>query len=102
MYDVSVVVTDDDGGVSNTGTTQVTLNYDMSGLLQPINPGPPNSIFKYGSTIPVKVKVIDCDGSYPSDLVLKITWQKLSGGTPGGDISEPFSITTISPVVFSA
>ncbi len=91
VYTVGVVVTDDDGGISAPTTAQVTLNFNLSGILQPINPGPPNSIFKYGSTIPVKVKVQDCDGSYPGNLTLKVTWQLLSGGDPTGGINEPYS-----------
>ncbi len=91
VYTVSVVVTDDDGGASAPVVANVTLNFNLSGILQPINPGPPNSIFKYGSTIPVKVVVTDCDGSHPANLTLTVTWQLLNSGTPTGDVSEPYS-----------
>ncbi len=91
VYTVSVVVTDDDGGVSNSGTSQVTLNFNLSGILQPINPGPPNSIFKYKSTIPVKIKVQDCNGSYPGSLVIRIQVFLISGTPPLGEVNEPFS-----------
>lgn len=91
VYTVTVTVTDDDGGVSAPYTASVTLNYNLSAILQPINPGPPNSIFKYGSTIPVKVKVTDCDGSYPSTLVLKVTYGLVSSGTPVEAVNEPVS-----------
>ena len=93
-FAVTVTVTDDDGDSdTEAGAAQVTVQhvFEGGGILQPINPGPPNSIFKYGSTIPVKVQVRDCNGSYPSTLVLKVTFQKLSGSTPDGAVSEPFS-----------
>jgi PKD domain len=93
-YAVTVTVTDDDGDSdTEAGAAQVTVQYvfEGGGILQPINPGPPTSIFRYGSTIPVKVKVRDCNGTYPGTLVLKVTFQKLSGSTPTGGVSEPFS-----------
>jgi len=93
MYNATVTVTDSDGAPGSDSSNAVTVNFTIvgGGILQPINPGPPNSVFKYGSTIPVKVKVQDCDGSYPGNLTLKVTWQLLSSGSPTGDVSEPYS-----------
>jgi len=90
-YTATVTVSDEDGGTSDSKTVELALNYNLSGILQPVNPGPPNSIFKFGSTIPVKVKIQDCDGSYPANLGPKVTWQLLTSGTPSGDVSEPYS-----------
>ena len=42
------------------------------------------SIFKSRSTIPVKIKVADCDGSFPSTLAPQISVQKLNGADPSG------------------
>jgi hypothetical protein len=92
-YTITVSVTDKDGdtGLSSSGAGAVSLLWNLSSILQPINPGPPSSIFKYGSTIPVKVRVTDCSGAPVGNLTLKVTWQLLTGGTPGGEINEPTS-----------
>ncbi|HET8541660.1 MAG TPA: PxKF domain-containing protein, partial [Anaeromyxobacter sp.] len=60
------------------------------GVLQPVNPDG-TSVFRYGSTIPVKAKFADCDGSLPGDLALAIGLVQLSGNEPGGEINEPVS-----------
>jgi hypothetical protein len=60
----------------------------MSSILQPVNDtghGANPSLFKYGSTIPVKVEVTDCNGSHPSNLVLKLTTTVTGGTTPPGE-----------------
>jgi hypothetical protein len=88
---VSVKDKDNDTGSNSSGAGAVSFLWNMSGMLQPINPGPPNSIFKYGSTIPVKVKVTDCTNQPVGTLTLKVTWQLLSAGTPSGDVNEPTS-----------
>jgi PKD repeat protein len=92
-YTATVTISDDDGGSSAPATAHVNVNYLVvgGGLLQPINPGPPNSIFKYGSTIPVKIKLQSCNGSIPGTLVIRVTYQKLDGSTPTGDVNEPYS-----------
>jgi hypothetical protein len=86
-YTATVTVSDDvdTSAPFTAGSTNVTVNYVLSNILQPINPGPPNSIFKWGSTIPVKVRVQDCNGSYPSGLDLRVTFSKLSGNIPTGE-----------------
>jgi hypothetical protein len=87
VYNATVSVTDKDGGSGSDTANAVTVNYNLSGILQPINDtrnGQPTSLFKYGSTIPVKVEVTNCDGSHPSNLVLKVTWKQGTGATPPG------------------
>jgi len=86
MYNAAVTVTDSDGDSGSDPTNAVTVNFTIvgGGILQPINPGPPTSVFKYKSTIPVKIKIADCDGSFPSTLEPQISVQKLNGGTPSG------------------
>ncbi len=87
-HTAKVKITDDDGAVSTTTpTATATVNYNLSSILQPINDtrnGQVMSLFKYGSTIPVKVVVTDCDGSIPSDLTLKVTWKQGLSQTPDG------------------
>jgi hypothetical protein len=58
-YTVNVRVNDDD--TSTLGSTVVTVNYAFGGLLSPLGPGP--SVWKAGSTIPVKFKLTDADGN---------------------------------------
>jgi len=101
-----VKVTDDDGGVSNTPTATAWVNYTMSGILQPVNDtrnGQPNSLFKYGSTIPVKVEVKDCDGSHPSNLLLIVKTSVTSSSTPPGvdDVASTSAADTGNQMRFS-
>lgn len=83
-HNASVVVTDDDGGVSTASTASVRVNYETDGILQPINSTGRASLFKYGSTIPVKIKIHNCDGTIVSDLQPTISVKKTSGSTPEG------------------
>ncbi|HWO70650.1 MAG TPA: PKD domain-containing protein, partial [Actinomycetota bacterium] len=105
VYQASVSVADDDGGVSDSDpnsmgaqptTASITVNYTIvgGGFLPPINNtghGQNPSVFKYGSTIPVKIKVQDCDGSYPSTLAPRVYVQKMNGSTPVDGELEPSS-----------
>jgi hypothetical protein len=66
-------------------TTTLVVNYNLGSILQPVNDtrnGQPTSMFKYGSTIPVKVEVTDCNGSHPSNLDLRVTYAKTSSNPP--------------------
>ena len=64
-YNATVTVTDDDGGAGTT-TATVTVNFNTSGFLPPIN-ADGTSVFKYNSTIPVKISFTNCDGSIPCE-----------------------------------
>jgi hypothetical protein len=64
-----------DGQIDNEG-------YSFGGFLQPINPDG-SSIFKAGRTIPVKVKLSDCDGGSISTAVLNIKFEKISSSIQG-------------------
>jgi hypothetical protein len=88
-YTATATVTDDDGG-SGSDTKTVSVNFTSSGFLQPINPDG-TSVFKYGSTIPVKIRFQDCNGSYPSNLAPKISVVVYSTSTPPYSINEPIS-----------
>jgi hypothetical protein len=85
-YTITVTVEDDDV-TSAPATIGFTLNYNLSSILQPINDtrnGQPTSLFKYGSTIPVKVVITDCNGSHPTNLAPKVTWRQGLNATPTG------------------
>lgn len=60
-YTIAVTADDQDGG-TDTASTTVARVYMTSGFLPPIdNDG--SSVFKLGSTIPVKLAVVDCSGA---------------------------------------
>jgi len=60
-YTIKVTVTDDDGGVGSN-TTSKSFRYTVgTTLLSPVNLDN-TSIFKVGSTIPLKVNITDCNG----------------------------------------
>jgi hypothetical protein len=68
----------------------------VSGVLQPVNYTQAQntpSIFKYGSTIPVKIRVTDCDGLVVTGLTPEIAVRKLNATTPGG-VDEPITSTS--------
>jgi hypothetical protein len=95
VYVAKVRVTDDDGGVSSSSSATATVNYNVSGILQPINDtrnGQISSVFKSKSTIPAKIRVTDCDGSYPSDLIITVS-VKLASATPPGSGEEEAAST---------
>jgi hypothetical protein len=83
-HTATLTITDDDGGVG-TKTATVLTNYDIgAGILQPINYTGTRSLFKYGSTIPVKIQIKDCDGSVATGLAPTIQVFWVSGTTPSG------------------
>jgi protocatechuate 3,4-dioxygenase beta subunit len=89
-YTISVTVADDDT-TSLAATETFTVNFTVvgGGFKQPVNNtrnGQVASIFKHGSSIPLKLEVTDCDGSHPSGLEITVTWQKLTGGVPQGEL----------------
>jgi Bacterial Ig domain len=88
-YTISVSVTDKDGGVGSgsTPTNAVSHFYSMTGILQPINSNG-SSVFKYGSTIPVKVQILDCSGAPVSNLAPQIGTQLKSTADPAASIDE--------------
>jgi hypothetical protein len=88
-YSATVTVTDA-VGASGSATAAVAVDYTTSGVLQPIN-ADGSSVFKYGSTIPVKVVFVDCDGTTPSGLNPSISVALLSSATPVTQINEPAS-----------
>jgi hypothetical protein len=96
-YLAKVRVTDDDAGVSSAVSATATVNYNVSGILQPINDtrnGQVISVFKSKSTIPAKIRVTDCDGSYPSDLVISVSVKLASASPPGSAEEEAASTAT--------
>jgi hypothetical protein len=89
-YTPSVSVTDKDTGSGNASAAAGSVSFLYStgqGILQPINYTGPRSLFKLGSTIPVKVKITDCNGNAVATLKPQVTLVKMDG-TPDGTAVE--------------
>ncbi len=84
-YSAAVVVTDDDGGASaqTQSSNSVTVGYNVSGILAPIK-ADGSSIFKTGSTVPVKVEIRNCTGAIVSTLAPTISVKLVNSATPSG------------------
>lgn len=93
---ITVTVTDDDLGSDSETGSFATKNIP-SAMLAPINTGAgvPRSVFKLGSTIPVKITVSDCGGNSVTSLVPSVQLQK-SDSTVEGSVNEPqiFEVAT--------
>ena len=91
-YTATVTVSDEDGGTSASMTKTLVVNYNLSAILQPVNNtghGQSPSVFKYGSTVPVKVEITNCDGSHPSTLDVRVFAVKTSAIPPATGEDEP-------------
>ena len=77
---------DAEDNAGNEATVEVTyyVKYNYIGVLQPINDdgSGPKSIFKLGSTIPVKFQLMDYNGSFVTDAVVRIVVARYSGTPP--------------------
>ena len=99
VFTVTVKVTDKDGGFGMSSSTvgAVSHLYTASGVLQPVNDTQAHqdpSIFKYGSTIPVKIRVTDCTGAAVSGLSPQIAVKKTAGSTPPSGVDETITSTS--------
>lgn len=101
QYTVSVTVSDEDGGTSASSSATLTLNYTIvgGGILQPINQDN-SSVFKFKSTIPVKIKAADCDGSFLGNLTISIALMQLNGNAPPTPINEVISTSAADTTGF--
>jgi uncharacterized repeat protein (TIGR01451 family) len=88
-FTITVTVSDEDGG-SDQETKQVSLLYNLSNFQSPINNNG-SSIFRYNSTIPVKVRITDCLGNPVAGLAPTLGWSMLSAVEPSDPVNEPFS-----------
>ena len=96
-YNITVNASDSDGGnaaqATTTGTQpSVSLLYNVSQLQDPVNPtGMTMSVFKYGSTVPMRVLITDCNNQPVNGLVPSISFSKVSAATPAIGINEVLS-----------
>lgn len=95
-YDAVVRVTDDDGGRGSDALAAggYTVYNRPSGVLQPINGAGSRSLFKLGSTIPVKITVADCEGLTVPSLTPQVAVVKIDA-TPDGTLVE--AVSTANP-----
>ena len=70
-------------------TSHYTIAYNFLGILPPIKTDG-SSIFKLGSTVPVKFRIADANGNYVSTAVANLTYQKITDDILG-NIEEPVS-----------
>lgn len=82
-YPVEITVTDDDlGAGATTATGGFATKNTPTGFMQPINANGTRSVFKLGSTIPLKITVADCAGGSVTSLTPRIRLFKLDGVAP--------------------
>lgn len=79
----------DSNGNSTLAYQNITVSYKFGGFLQPIN-NDGSSIFKLGSSVPVKFRLYDANDNYVSDAVAKIYISKITD-TVLGSVTEPVS-----------
>lgn len=86
-YTVGVTVTDDDTGTdSEDAASDFETKNVASDIMQPINAAGTRSVFRLGSTIPVKITVTGCDGLAVTSLTPLVTLYKLDGVPNPGDL----------------
>ena len=93
-WTVGAGVTDKDGGAGSNSSSAgaVTLLYSTGlGILQPINYTGPRSLFKLGSTIPVKIKITDCSGAPVSGLSPQVSLKYQDGSPDGTSVEDLYS-----------
>jgi len=79
------VTTADNAGNEATKTVNYNIVYNFSGIFQPVD-ADSNSVFKYGSTVPVKFQLRDSSGNFITDAIAKIYVAKSSDGIIGTDM----------------
>lgn len=94
-YSATVTVTDDDLGEASAPVAAggYRVYNKPSAVLQPINGTGPRSLFKLGSTIPVKITVAGCNGSTVGTLTPQVAVIQLDS-TPNGTEVETVSTAT--------
>lgn len=89
-YTVLVTAADGDGGSdSRSGANGVQHLYEAGGLMSPVN-ADGSSVFKLGSTVPLKIVVRDCNGVLVSTLSPDVDLTRVDM-TPDGPVNEVIS-----------
>lgn len=82
-YTVTATVTDDDGGSGAAGTSVTTKNV-ASAFGAPVSPE--GSVFRMGSTVPLKLTITDCSGDVVTTLAPTVMLEKLDS-QPDGSVN---------------
>jgi hypothetical protein len=94
-HTAAVKVTDDDAGVdgpeASSGSYVVLLN--MGAIQAPFN-SDGSSVWKYGSTLPVKVKITDCQNHSVPGLAPRVGASMISSTAPSASIDETASTSS--------
>jgi hypothetical protein len=90
-YAITVGAADDDGGTDSraAGTDSVQHLFTAGELMAPVNPDG-SSVFKIGSTVPLKVAIRDCAGTLVTKLAPSVGLRRLDT-TPDGAVNEVVS-----------
>jgi hypothetical protein len=81
---VTWTATDASGNVA-AATTTVRATYLFGGIRQPINTDG-SSIFRLGSTVPVKFQLRDYYGNFVTDAIARISIARISGNVVGTEL----------------
>jgi hypothetical protein len=82
----------DNVGHERTARCEVLVAYDYSGLLEPVNRDG-SSVFKLGSTIPLKLRLLDVDGKSVPNVRVQIAMERISTSVEGTQIEEVVDAT---------
>jgi Tol biopolymer transport system component len=77
----------DNVGHERTERCEVLVSYDYGGLLQPVN-ADGSSVFKLGSTIPLKLRLFDAAGDPVPDAIVEIHLERISTSVDGTQFEE--------------
>ncbi len=79
------VIATDSAGNTRSVTHTYYVRYAYGGILQPIN-SDGSSVFRLGSTVPVKFQLRDANGAFVTNAVARIFVQKISDGVSGTEM----------------
>jgi hypothetical protein len=79
------VTATDKAGNTNEATVTYNIRYNCGGILQPIE-ADGTSIFKLGSTVPVKFQLWDSNNNYVRTAIAKISVAKLTNAVLGDEV----------------
>lgn len=92
-YTITVNVSDDDGAPAVQQIASVSRSYVVGAIQSPFN-ADGSSVFKYGSTVPVKVRITDCANAPVPGLAPAIKVALLTSSTPSTAINESTESTS--------